>query len=289
MSITQLITFLVIVGGLAIFMIQNLSPSLSLIFLGSQLPSLPLSVWIIGSMIAGMLTYGLIASLFKVSQSSLEQQPQRQPQSPRSAKPPVEPFSSPAWEYRSSSSEPPQQASYTVSNAVRNPDVEAPRTTLAEDDWETEVKPFNPAWEDQQLDDETSSQPNVSYPTSSDPSSYYRSSVLGEERWDNSEENPDNFKQSPPPPPIYETEQTPQTESWSGSVYSYGYRDPSSTGVGKTETVYDADYRIITPPASSPPTRIQDDIEPPRYNGEDDEDWGLDEDDDFDNPNRRNR
>lgn len=281
MSITQLITFLVIVGGLAIFMIQNLSPSLSLIFLGSPLPSLPLSVWIIGAMIAGILTYAMIAGLFKVSQSSPEQQPQRQPQSPRSAKPPVEPFASPAWDYQSSSSQTPPKTSYTSSTSVRNVEVESPKTTLAEDDWETEVKPFNPAWEDQNLENETTAKPSNS--------SYSRSSILGEEQWNNLEQNQGNFEQSPPPPPIYETEQKPQSESWSGSIYSYGYREPNSTGVGRVETVYDADYRIITPPVSSPPTRIQDDIESPQNEANDDEDWGLDEDDDFDAPNRRNR
>ena len=270
MSITQLITFLVIVGGLAIFMIQNLSPSVSLIFLGSALPSLPLSVWILGAMFAGMLTYGLIASLFNVSQSSVGQQPQRQPQSSRSPKPPVEASSASAWGY-DPASEPSPRSSYTASSSVRNSASESPRTTIEEDDWETEVKPFNPAWEDQSLEDVAPSKSS---------SSSQRSSILGEEQWENSEQNRENFKQSPPP--IYETEQKPQNESWSGSVYSYGYRDPSTTGVGRTETVYDADYRIITPPpSSSPPTRIQDDSEFQQNNADDDEDWGLDDDDDL--------
>lgn len=272
MSITQLITFLVIVGGLAIFMIQNLSPSVSLIFLGSALPSLPLSVWILGAMFAGMLTYGLIASLFNVSQSSVGQQPQRQPPSPRPPKPPVEPSTASSWGYNPAS-EPFQQPSYTSSSSVRNSAAESPKTTTAEeDDWETEVKPFNPAWEDQSLEDVTTSKSSSSSP---------RSSILGEEKWDDSEQNRETFK--PSPPPIYETEQKPQSESWSGSVYSYGYREPNTTGVGKTETIYDADYRIITPPpASSPPTRIQDDSEFQQNNSDDDEDWGLDDDDHVD-------
>ena len=46
----------------------------------------------------------------------------------------------------------------------------------------------------------------------------------------------------------FEVPQEPKTASRSGSVYSYGYREPKDKGVGKTEQVYDANYRVITPP-----------------------------------------
>ncbi|MEK0189357.1 LapA family protein, partial [Microcoleus anatoxicus] len=36
-------------------------------------------------------------------------------------------------------------------------------------------------------------------------------------------------------PRDYEVKQEPKSQSWSGSVYSYGYRDPSKSGVGQTE------------------------------------------------------
>ncbi len=47
-----------------------------------------------------------------------------------------------------------------------------------------------------------------------------------------------------------------KTASRSGSVYSYGYRDPDGTGVGKAEPVadkpvVDAEYRVIVPPYRS--------------------------------------
>jgi uncharacterized integral membrane protein len=48
----------------------------------------------------------------------------------------------------------------------------------------------------------------------------------------------------------FEADQSPKSESWSGSVYSYGYRDPENTGVGKTESIYDAEFRVIVPPPS---------------------------------------
>ncbi|BAZ41537.1 hypothetical protein NIES4101_75030 [Calothrix sp. NIES-4101] len=38
----------------------------------------------------------------------------------------------------------------------------------------------------------------------------------------------------------------------SASSYSYSYREPKNSGVGKTESVYDADYRVIVPPYKPP-------------------------------------
>lgn len=84
----------------------------------------------------------------------------------------------------------------------------------------------------------------------------------------------------------YEAKQEPTTTYRSGSVYSYGYKNPSNSAVGKTESVYDAEYRVITPPyrpldteepeniPESPPTKPQ--------NNDDDDDWGFDDDDEWD-------
>jgi hypothetical protein len=75
----------------------------------------------------------------------------------------------------------------------------------------------------------------------------------------------------------YEVNQEPKTASKSGSVYSYSYREPSESGVGKTEAVYDANYRVITPPYQKPP-------EP-----EDDDDWGFEDDEEFDDESESKR
>lgn len=253
MSITQLITLLILVGGLAIFTIQNLTPSLPLIFLGNQLPALPLSLWILIAITAGILTYWMIAQLFQFSNTNLKASTTFQ----GSSKPPVEPDRNASWGYTSPPPEPPQPSVYTRYDSVSNSEPETSDGEGSNDDWETKVKPFNPSWDAEE-------KPSVSQPASN--SSYSNNSPDSESK-------------------VYETEQQPKSESWSGSVYSYGYRgDASSTGVGKVETIYDADYRIITPP---PQTKIQDDIEPPNYPAQDDdEDWGLDEDE-SDEPYRK--
>lgn len=77
----------------------------------------------------------------------------------------------------------------------------------------------------------------------------------------------------------YERQQKPQSSSQSGSVYSYNYREPKNTAVGKTESIYDADYRVIIPPYQPPTTNEA---------AEDDDDWSFfdDEDSEDERPRR---
>ncbi|MUL35111.1 hypothetical protein [Gloeocapsopsis dulcis] len=66
----------------------------------------------------------------------------------------------------------------------------------------------------------------------------------------------------------YEVSSNPRSNQ-SSSVYSYSSNEPRNTNVGKTESIYDADYRVITPPYGSRTNTT-----------EEDEDWGF-EDDEF--------
>ncbi len=77
----------------------------------------------------------------------------------------------------------------------------------------------------------------------------------------------------------YERQQEPKTGSQSGSAYSYSYRQPKNSGVGKTESIYDADYRVIIPPYQPPTTNQVND----------DDDWGFFEDDDSEDNDERPR
>ncbi len=67
------------------------------------------------------------------------------------------------------------------------------------------------------------------------------------------------------------------------SSYSYNKRDLKNSGIGKTESIYDADYRVIIPP-HNPSTTSKGDL----YSDSDNEDWGfLDEDFDDDKSPKR--
>jgi hypothetical protein len=46
----------------------------------------------------------------------------------------------------------------------------------------------------------------------------------------------------------YERKQAAKTTSKPDTSYSYSEREPKNTGVGRTESIYDADYRVIVPP-----------------------------------------
>lgn len=99
------------------------------------------------------------------------------------------------------------------------------------------------------------------------------------DEWEFETEDTDNQEERSPNQPsqikdskTYEVNQEPKRSQRSGSVYSFGYREPSDSGVGKTESVYDADYRVLTPPYRQ--------IDPPPAASSDD-DWGFEDDDLF--------
>lgn len=71
----------------------------------------------------------------------------------------------------------------------------------------------------------------------------------------------------------YEVPQEPTSSYRSGSSYSYSYKDPNSSGIGRSESVYDADYRVIIPP--------------PQPLEEPEDDYGFEEDDDFEDETPR--
>ncbi len=244
-----IIIILVIIGGLILFAGQNLSPSIALTFLGFQSSALPLSVWILIAIAGGFFSAIVISSLFQLSQSLAEPNPKsssRQPQPSPSSRVEVDQendfeFDQPKtrqWqEYPSPASEPvkPQQS--------------VPTTSLAAD-WETEVQPLNPTWDGQPQTVQSSERFNLEK-EDIEPANTDTIDDFEDEGEDWIEDEPENQAER-----TYEVEQTPQTESWSGSVYSYGYRDQGESGVGKSESVYDADYRVIVPP---PATQIQSD------------------------------
>ena len=78
----------------------------------------------------------------------------------------------------------------------------------------------------------------------------------------------------------YEDFREPENDRKSAdSSYSYDKTDLKNSGVGKTESVYDADYRVIVPPnnpSTTPNTSNNSDIKE-----NDDDDWGF-YDEDFD-------
>jgi uncharacterized integral membrane protein len=274
---------LVIVVGLTVFALQNVDPVLSLVFLGVRSPALPLSIWILLSMTIGVVTSLLISGLLGFSNYLSQSQnrtghntrsrdtlpndqtkPYGPPPSPRKQE--IDPDrnrvnkeTQPASESQTKYGTTPGYNSRTFlqENPVPNPrnakDYGQTGTSVAtddEDDWVSDSSKINSQGSDDDWGEnrEIVDRPNVN-------------EVL--------EANPRN----------YEAQQEPKSQSWAGSVYSYGYRDPSKSGVGQTESVYDAEYRVLIPPDGAIPE--PGDREVAKNNSEDEEDWGLDDDEEL--------
>lgn len=214
MPVIRLALLLVILGGLTLFALQNWSPSLALRFLGVQTQTFPLAFWMVGAIAIGAFTTLIIASLFAISNTLSRPASRRRAaqSSQRTANNPVSSSWRSEWGNR--------QESEPV----------ASRTNTSGDDWERSSKE---EWDDWEDDQESSSAEPVDSTSAS--GSTYSSPA-------------DGTFPSIPRNTSYEVPQEPQASSQSGSVYSYSYREPTDSGVGKTESVYDADYRVIVPP-----------------------------------------
>ncbi|NEQ35534.1 MAG: LapA family protein [Okeania sp. SIO3I5] len=223
-----LIVLIVVLGGLALFTWQNWSPSLDLTFLGLKSIPLPVSIWILAALVAGVITYLSIYGIFELSNYLFKQNLQPSRPRPRQSQ-----HQNQAGQGRDRASQS-QGISNSQSSFNLNKDSEPREEDENFDDWKQGPPKVSPSWD-------------------------------GSTREQDIEESQESVSQDSTEK-SYEVEKEPKTESWSGSVYSYGYREPSGSGVGQTESVYDADYRVITPPPpqdQSTPTQEKDDEEVP--------------------------
>ena len=225
-KLVLLIVLIAVIGSLALFAWQNWSPSLQLTFLGLKSRPLPISIWILGALIAGVVTYLFIYGLFELSNYLFKQNLQ----SPRATSRTLQ-HQALSRESRDRYSQS-EEISNSQSSFNLNKDSELREEDENIDDWKQETPIISNSWDSSRKEqDIEDTQKSVSQ--------------------DSTEKN-------------YEVEQEPKTESCSSSVYSYGYRSPSGSGIAQTESVYDADYRVITPQPpqdKSTPTRQKEDEE----------------------------
>ncbi|NWF58588.1 MAG: LapA family protein [Fischerella sp.] len=248
MAIFRLILLVALMGGLALLLAQNWSPVLSLVFLGMQTISLPLAMWILFSTAAGAATSLLISGLFQLS--SYFAAPQRP--TPSASKPRRTPRSGDR-----PPSPPKAEPAYTYTSPPRS-ETKTSSQSSAVDDWETDN--LNNDWDFEEKAYRESTPP---------PQDTQVRDSIGDSK-------------------TYERQQEPKTTFQSGSSYSYSYREPKNSGVGKTESVYDADYRVIIPPYQ-PPTDNQIEEDNQEDNQTDEDDWGFLEDFEDEDKDKRSR
>ncbi len=210
MPVNRIILIFLVGGVFALFILSNLSsPVMPLVFLGIEMPALPLTVWIGGAIASGAVT-SFVLQFLSYLQSGNQRESQFNRVSPRSRGVRSERFSPET-----------PQSSYSPPNPPN-------RTTKSASDWEE----------------------------SSDRDWNFDAEAEGESQRSD-----------------YEVNQQPASTSKSGSVYSYTYREKGKSEVGKTDGVYDANYRVIVPPYQKSPDSPKDDNE--------DEDWGFEDEEDF--------
>lgn len=239
MPAIRILLLMLVLGSVALLALQNLSPVLALVFLGAKTQALPVGVWILAAIATGALAGSFLQLLSYLQRRPLQARIRKleATEPPRSNQSRRETAQS---TYTAQQTYSTQQTSYTPP-----PPPEPTNTDADGDDWEEEVA------EDDDWGDE------LEEPRDRTPSRQPFAKDSVEERT------------------TYERQQEPKSASRSGSVYSYSYREPRNSGVGKTEAVYDASYRVITPPYQEP--------EPVRKTNQDEDDWGFeDEDDEFD-------
>lgn len=199
MSVIRLILLLAVLGCLTLLLVQNWSPVLPLVFLGLQSQPLPLSMWILFSVVAGAFTSLFITGCFQLSNYFAQSKPRKRRKAAETSPP------------RSTQS---SKANYTAANTSQ------PKTASTTSD------NFN-EWESDASDDDW----DFDAKTDKTP------------KYDTQEPVKDRTN--------YEVNNEPKSSSRSGSVYSYSYREPSNSGVGKTESVYDATIESSRHPISN--------------------------------------
>jgi len=275
MPAISLVLLLVIVGGLTLFALQNWSPSLSLVFLGSPTLPLPLAVWILLGLAAGVMTGLSIAALFRWY-SYLEARNVRghgeRPQTGYRSYEGGSAYPAGSW--------PPQESKGSETDFIRRS-----KTTYNDhqrrDGFDTIGDCAARTLRERKTVPRQSRGNEAAVPTFPGRAVGTR----GDRTPSSAASNNDDWEQENKISEDWDdavtsasTEHVPRQsrgnegdkakagqEETQDSFYSYGSQDKGNSG--KTEDVYEANYRVIIPPV-----REESDA------GENDEDWGLDED-----------
>ena len=302
-NFTPLLLLLIILAFIGVFLWQNFTPNIGIVFLGVRSQPLPLGLWLISGFFGGWVTAGLIYMIISLSTLSKSKKIHRQEPVDYS-----EPISNNTASQGRSPSSYNDQHNDRYNKTYENPSEQfaAGAKTKIQNDQDFVNKTVNEKVVTPPIDlnksNNTVIQDNYSgkkqEATNNTPKANFSTvfpsvaPTVVSNSDDHNLNNNDDWLVKPPPigdwerkptdrvteksasvPKTtvetihhqthtnteFEADQSPKSESWSGSVYSYGYRDPENTGVGKTESIYDAEFRVIVPP---PPETVSSDSSP---------------------------
>lgn len=219
------VLLLVMLGGLTIFALQNTSPSLPLVFLGTTSIALPLSVWIVAAIALGAFTAWIVANLFGLyNYWGVRADLPRRGKRPR----PLEPIA-------------PQPDLNPSGARSLDPENWRSQATKIQDssgeNWRTSVEPTNSVQSanSDEIDEENWIDEDEEF---IEQHEFHRTTYTEIKERDTQERD-------------YEATREPTSESWSGSMYSYSYEQRRKSEE-ETHAPYEADYAIVTPPPVTP-------------------------------------
>lgn len=238
MAVIRLILLVAVLGGLMLLLAQNWSPVIPLVFLGLRTQPLSLAVWILLSTAAGALTSLLISSLVQLSSRGVTQQRQTS----------YKPSDLPRANKRTPKEKEFKQRIYTTPPASPQPSDSLEDTY---DDWDLDRKD-NDDWDSEEREYE-----KQEYISANSRSSHTKIQAPDDRDYEDFREPENDYDYA------------------AADSYSYDKSDLKDLRVEKTESVYDADYRVIVPPSSQSTTSDTSD----NSDNKDDDDWDFLEDD----------
>lgn len=251
------VLLLVALGGSIIFALQNTSPSLPLVFLGTKSLPLPLSVWILGAIAVGAIASWTISVFFRLYNYWGVQDSRPRRRRSRSSDTNGEPIPSGPSSWSSAQTNESDRRNYGNVPPYVSTEPVPPR------DWGGTATRIQ--------SNEEQNRPRREEPVNKAGENY--ASDPDEENW--IDEDEDYIDESDVPTPEYEEDrefqasqvnyevvQEPSSESWSGSMYSYSYKQRRESVNTEISSPYEGDYPIVTPPASPSPEPIREEREP---------------------------
>lgn len=296
---------LLIVVAFVALVLSNFSP-IALNILGITTQALPLGLWVVIAIGLGGLTTLLVTGLLRFGRSSSGATRPRRTATRSTDRTTASGFRAPWAGGNRQASGSTEASTYTSSRYTSS-------TTRTGDDWETSQQSrddWNDWGETPDLTDrQTVASSNTQVRDTEDEAwanwdGYEDLDRGNRQPTDEFDEFEDEFvdrrradNEAIPRRTDFEAKQEPEAQRQSGSVYSYSYRradgstsplppppppPPRPTPSPKPGEVYDAEYRLITPPYRPDPEEIQPPPPSATNPSRDDDDWGLDDDDEFD-------
>lgn len=265
----RFLLLLIAAAALIILVLQNATPVLPLVVLGMKTQAVPLAIWLLGAIAAGVVTTLITSALFRwVGSSAVSRSPRTRPAA-RVRSGTGTPWTPPSW---SPGGDTPRDTfraeTKTSRNVARGDDWDTPPSDEW-DDWEeaptTAARPVTPSPRTVIQEPVYDTPPYRPYgesgyeayssdsyrATPATDTPHYRDNEVWDDWEDDDEPEPqpprDRPSSAPADEPVaptrnfVEIRREPQTRYKSGTIYSYSYRPSDADAASRRDSIYERD------------------------------------------------